>query len=70
MADITTCTQTLCPNASHCYRVQVAASDRQYDMAFPYTVSVWGVECDYYVPMRRIDVTNTTNTQDLTCKTT
>ena len=53
MADITMCTQTLCPNAGHCYRVQAKASDRQSMATFGYTISARGVECDHYMPMYR-----------------
>lgn len=61
MADITMCTQTLCPNAGHCYRVQATqSSDWQSMMTFPYTVSVRGVECDNYMPMYRTVVADST----------
>lgn len=51
MADITMCTQTLCPNAGHCYRTQAKTSDRQSWAMFDYTISARGVECDNYTPM-------------------
>lgn len=53
MADITMCTQTLCPNSGHCYRVQAKASDWQSMAMFDYTISVRGVECDNYMPIHR-----------------
>ncbi len=53
MADITMCTQTLCPNSGHCYRVQAKKSDWQSMATFDYTISVRGVECDNYMPTPR-----------------
>lgn len=58
MADITMCTQTLCPNAGHCRRIQAAPSQWQSMAAFNYTVSARGVECDNYMPMYRITTSN------------
>jgi len=61
MADITMCTQTLCPNAGHCYRVQAKPSPHwQSMMDFPYTISIRGVECANYIPAVQVKVTNTT----------
>ena len=60
MADITMCSQTLCPNAAHCYRVQAKASDRQSVATFDYTVSARGVECEGYMPMYRTVATDST----------
>jgi len=60
MADITMCTKTLCPNASHCYRVQAKASDWQSMATFDYTVSARGVECVGYMPMYRTVATDST----------
>ena len=60
MADITMCTQTLCPNAGHCRRVQAKASDWQSIATFSYTISTRGVECDSYMPMYRTVVTDST----------
>ena len=60
MADITMCTQALCPNAAHCYRAQAKASDRQSVATFDYTVSARGVECDSYMPMYRTVATDST----------
>lgn len=51
MADITMCTQTLCPNSGHCYRVQAKPSDWQSVATFDYTISERGVECNNYIPM-------------------
>ena len=54
MADITMCTQTLCPNAGHCYRVQAQTNPNwQSVMMFQYMISVRGVECDNYIPTTR-----------------
>lgn len=56
MADITMCVHTLCPNAWNCYRVQATPSQHwQSMMAFQYTVSVSGVECDNYWPMDKAE---------------
>jgi len=60
MADITMCTQTLCPNAGHCYRAQAKASDRQSMATFNYTVSARGVMCDNYIQMYRTVVADST----------
>ena len=60
MADITMCTQTLCPNACHCYRVQAKAIDLQSMAMFDYTISARGVECDNYMPMYRAVATDST----------
>lgn len=60
MADITMCTQTLCPNASHCYRVQAKASEWQSMVMFDYTISARGVECRYYMPIYRTVATEST----------
>lgn len=54
MADITMCTQTLCPNAGHCYRVQAAPSDWQSMATFNYTISVRGIECANYMPLYQV----------------
>ena len=53
MADITMCTQTLCPNARQCYRVQAAPSVRQRMQTYHYTIGVSGVQCENYTPMYR-----------------
>ena len=60
MADITMCTQTLCPNAGHCYRVQATASDWQSVMTFQYSISPRGVECENYMPMYRMTASDST----------
>jgi len=53
MPDITMCTQTLCPNSRHCYRVRAWPNPYwQAYMAFPYEISADGVVCSYYMPMR------------------
>lgn len=60
MADIKMCTQTLCPNSGHCYRVQAKASDWQSMATFDYTISAHGVECDNYMPIYRTVATDST----------
>ena len=61
MADITMCSQTLCPNASHCYRVQATQNRHWQNVAtFDYTISDRGVECDSYMPMYRTVATDST----------
>lgn len=60
MADITMCTQTLCPNAGHCYRVQAKASEWQSMAAFDYTISARGVECKMYIPAHSPVATDST----------
>ena len=58
MADITMCTQILCPNAGSCHRIRAKASDWQSMAAFKYTVSCRGVECDSYIPTFKVVTTN------------
>jgi len=53
MADITMCTQTLCPNAGHCSRSQAKESEWQSWEAFEYTIALDGVQCEHYIPMKR-----------------
>ena len=60
MADITMCVQTLCPNASHCYRAQITPNPWQIVGRFNYTISTRGVECAYYMPMYQTVVTDST----------
>ncbi len=60
MADITMCTQTLCPNAGHCRRIQAAPSKWQSMATFNYTVSARGVECENYMPMYRVTASDST----------
>lgn len=60
MAAITMCTQTLCPNAAHCYRAQAKASDWQSMETFDYAISERGVECENYMPMYRTVATGST----------
>ncbi len=65
MADITMCSQVLCPNAKSCYRVQAKPSHQwQSYAAFQYTVSTRGVECGGYLPMFESIVTDNTATND------
>ncbi len=58
MADITKCTQTLCPNAGHCRRVQAKSGPWQSWATFNYTVSERGVECDHYLPTYKTERNN------------
>ena len=51
VADITMCSQTHCPNAPHCYRVQATPGERQSVCAFEYVAAIDGVLCDAYWPM-------------------
>ncbi len=60
MADITMCTQVLCPNAGHCYRVQAAPSTWQSWQDFEYTVGVEGVVCGNYLPINGAQISSTT----------
>ena len=61
MSDTTMCSQTLCPNAGHCYRVQAEPNqDWQSVMMFMYTISARGVECDGYMPTMRTVMTDST----------
>ena len=61
VADITMCSQKLCPNAPHCYRVQAQPGERQSVCAFEYTFAIDGVLCDFYWPMAvRSDISNIT----------
>ena len=53
MPDISMCTQTQCPNAGHCYRVQATPSEYQSMSAFDYVVDKSGVRCEHYMPMRK-----------------
>ena len=55
MADITMCSQTHCPNAQHCYRVQAMPGEWQAYAAFEYVAAIDGVLCDFYWPMDRHD---------------
>lgn len=61
MADITMCTNRLCPEAQNCYRVQATPSVPWQSMtAFAYEVSAGGVVCSNKIPMLNADQTNTT----------
>ena len=51
MPDITMCTNTLCPNALNCYRVQARPSEWQSWCNFEYKISVDGVVCEHYWPI-------------------
>ena len=51
MADITMCSQKLCPNAAHCYRAQATPGEWQSVRAFEYVSAIDGVLCDAYWPM-------------------
>ena len=60
MADITMCTQTMCPNAGHCYRVQAVEGYWQSWQDFEYTLGVEGVVCDNYLPIYVAPISSTT----------
>ena len=51
MADITMCSQKLCPNATHCYRAQATPGEWQAYADFEYVAAIDGVLCDFYWPM-------------------
>jgi hypothetical protein len=57
MADITKCTNILCPNATHCYRITAPASEWQSYSNFKYTLDIKGVICDRYIPVDRVTTT-------------
>lgn len=59
MPDISMCTNSLCPNASHCYRVQATPSHWQSWTPFEYKIGVDGVECEHYMPMYEITSSST-----------
>lgn len=60
MADITMCTQTLCPNAGVCYRVQATPSEWQSMAAFDYVIGNNGVRCENYIPMYSVKASDST----------
>ena len=60
MADIVMCTQTLCPNAGHCYRVQAPREDFHSMFTFHYTVGICGVTCAHYIPMYEVTTSDST----------
>ena len=65
MADITMCTQKLCPNAEHCLRVQARPAILWQSWAtFNYTISLSGVACDNYMPMYRTEAAGSTTTEE------
>ena len=52
MADVTMCTNQLCPEAKSCYRVQAKPNIHRQSMAFfAYEIGVNGVECVNKIPM-------------------
>lgn len=53
MATFTMCSNTLCPNAGSCRRVQATASKWQSFMMFEYTVNENGVICENYMPVSK-----------------
>jgi hypothetical protein len=59
MADITMCTQTLCPNAGVCYRMQAKPSEWQSMATFDYTIGTNGVLCENYIPMYWVTASDT-----------
>lgn len=59
------CSQVMYPKGKICYRRQCKPNPHwQSYMKFHYTVSVRGVECDGYLPMFKIVVTDSTTTVD------
>lgn len=63
MADITFCSQTLCPNAKSCYRAQAKPESKWQGYAtFRYTISTSGIDCEGYWPMFKSVATNSTVT--------
>ncbi len=64
MADLTMCTQTLCPNAGHCLRAQATPGERQSMAAFPYTLGADGVICEHYIPTGCVTFSTTTAQKD------
>lgn len=62
MTSVSKCTQTLCPLASTCYRVQGPDGVWQSYMAFEYKVGPDGVTCDNYLewyPSRTVTTDST-----------
>lgn len=51
MADITMCTQTLCPDWGICYRAQATPSPMQSMAAFEYSVVDGVAHCESYIPI-------------------
>ncbi len=60
MADITMCTQTLCPNSEHCYRIHAPLNNQQSWQAFDYKIGIDGVICAGYLPMYQAVVSDRT----------
>ena len=54
MADITKCTNVLCPNAPHCYRVQAVSGEWQSVCFFKYEITDGKVACEHYWPMESV----------------
>lgn len=48
MADITLCTNKLCPLAGNCKRILAIPSDWQSYALFQYRITFNGAECDHY----------------------
>ncbi len=64
MADITMCTQKLCPNAGHCLRRIAQPSKFQSWCMFEYGLSPQGVVCDFYIPACITTTTDTVKEND------
>jgi len=63
MADITMCTNKLCPNSGSCYRITAKPSERwQSKAAFEYKIGVNGVDCDHYIQNYTTETTGNRNT--------
>lgn len=63
MADICMCTNTLCPKAGICYRVQATPSHWQSMGSFKYTIGDNGVECVNYIKCDPITATVSNHTK-------
>jgi len=55
MADITMCSNILCPQARECKRRCAPQSEWQSCTLFKYTVGDRGVECDAFIPRKGYD---------------
>ena len=60
MADITMCTNNLCPKATLCYRNQAKPSEWQSWAFFEYKISSQGCVCEHYMPIYDAGITLTT----------
>ena len=64
MADITMCSNKLCPLAGCCYRAQATPSGLRQSMGFfQYEVGVGGISCNEFIPMYSYSASNNTKEQ-------